>query len=581
MPDGAAFYSENPITRRKEYELIRGDLWIEKAGFEAHWRELGDFIRPRRPRFLISDKNKGDKRSQKIIDSAATFASTTCRAGMHGGLSSPARPWVKLSTPDPDLAEYGPVREWLHIVTRRMLTVFAGSNLYQVLPMLYGDEADFGTGAMGIIEDDTDLFRAFSYPIGSYAAGIDARGLVDTFLREWQMTVRQVVKEFCRVRNPATGNLTDMLDWSRASKAVRGLWDRHAYNQNIDICWIVAPNEQHDPAKPLDPARSKRFASCYFEKGQDNDNTFLREDGFHECPIILGRWERTGEDTYGTSCPGMIALGDIKQLQHGERKSSQAIEKMLNPPLQGPTHLRNQKASLLPGDITYHDVREGQKGLTPIHEVNFAVDKHEAKQDQIRFRIRRAYYEDLFLMLATSDRRQITAREIEERHEEKLLALGPVVEGQKDDVHDPLVDRVYAMMDRAGMIPPPPPEVEGVRLKVEYLSLLSQAQKLVGVASAERFMSFAIGLAEPFPDVRHKVNAMQSIDDMADMLGVNPKLIVSDEEAQAMRDAERQAAQAAQQAALAKDIAASTKQLSESDTAGDNALTRMIEGAAV
>jgi Bacteriophage head to tail connecting protein len=34
-------------------------------------------------------------------------------------------------------------------------------------------------------------------------------------------------------------------------------------------------------------------------------------------------------------------------------------------------------------------------------------------------RIKRAFYADLFLMMAESDRREITAREIDERHEEK------------------------------------------------------------------------------------------------------------------------------------------------------------------
>jgi DNA-binding IscR family transcriptional regulator len=41
---------------------------------------------------------------------------------------------------------------------------------------------------------------------------------------------------------------------------------------------------------------------------------------------------------------------------------------------------------------------------------------------------RGAYYADLFLMLANDDRSNVTATEIAERHEEKLLMLGPVLE---------------------------------------------------------------------------------------------------------------------------------------------------------
>ena len=36
-------------------------------------------------------------------------------------------------------------------------------------------------------------------------------------------------------------------------------------------------------------------------------------------------------------------------------------------------------------------------------------------------------------MMAESDRREITAREIDERHEEKMPVLGPVLERLHDD----------------------------------------------------------------------------------------------------------------------------------------------------
>jgi len=85
------------------------------------------------------------------------------------------------------------------------------------------------------------------------------------------------------------------------------------------------------------------------------------------------------------------------------------------------------KASILPGDITYQDVREGQQGFKPVYQVDPRINELEQKQAQVRQRIQRAFYEDLFLMLANDYRNdRPTAREIDERHEEKLLALGPV-----------------------------------------------------------------------------------------------------------------------------------------------------------
>src|SRR5690606_11748676 len=120
----------------------------EFASHETHIRDLASHIRPTRERFTITDANRGDRRNQKIIDSTATIASRTARAGMMGGITSPARPWKRLKTPDPNLMDYGSVRSWLHTVDQRMDTVFLGSNLYNSLPIVYGDVLDFATAAM-------------------------------------------------------------------------------------------------------------------------------------------------------------------------------------------------------------------------------------------------------------------------------------------------------------------------------------------------------------------------------------------------------------------------------------------------
>lgn len=546
-------------TKRETYERTRASALLERSSFEAHWRDLGDYILPRRTRFFVSDRNKGDRRSQKIIDSTATFAARTLRSGLHAGITSPSRPWMRLTTPDPELAEFGPVKAWLHIVTQRMLTVFLRSNLYNALPIIYGDLGVFGTAAMAVLDDDHDLMRCYAYPLGSFALGVSRRQVVDTCIREYAMTVRQVVEEF---------------GLDVVSRTVRDLYTRGSYEQTVEVCWIVAPNPEADPEK-LD-AKYFPFHSCWFEKG--NEDGFLRESGFREFPILGPRWDLTGEDVYGTDCPGMTCLGDVRALQVMQRRKAQAVEKMVNPPIQGPSHLKNQKVSLLPGDFTPNDVLQQGQGIRPIHEISMSVADLTADINETRFMIRRAFYEDLFLMLASTDRREITAREIDERHEEKLLALGPVLERMNDELLDPLVDRVYAMMDRAGLIPPPPQELEGVSLKVEYISLMAQAQKMVGVVGLDRFFRSTVPLIEAFPQMRHKIDAMQAVDEYGDALGVNPKLVVPDEEAEGALQAEQQAIAQQAQAERAAMMAKGAKELSQAPMDQDSALRRVLEG---
>lgn len=568
-------------TKRQRYAKLEAQLANERTSFEGHWRELGENFAPRRTRFFEADRNRGDKRHYKIINEHGMLAARTLRSGMFAGITSPARPWRRLTTPDPDLAEFGPVKDWLYTVNKRMSTITLRSNFYNVNPILYGDMGVFAGGAIGVFEDAEDLMRCYSYPIGSYWLAVNDRSMVDTFLYKYQLTVRQLVMKF---GDPRASEATK---WKNFSLQVKNLFEQGTYETPIQVVHIITPNLEYDPRR-LEAKYSKPYQSCYYELGAMGQqystdpayDQFLKESGFDYFPILAPQWERTGEDTYGTMCPGMDALASTKELQLTEKRVSRAIEKQLNPALQGPPELRNQKASLLAGDITYVNELNGKGGLKPIHEVSMAIDKVEQRIERIERRISRCFYEDLFLMLAQMEGIQPrNEAEIAERHEEKLLALGPVLESTNDGLLDPLTDIQFLMMLKFGQVPPPPEEIAGNDLKVEYESIMAKAQKLVGVAGTERFIAFAGNMAAAFPEVLDRVNADEVIDEYGDMMGVSSKVIRSIEEAQQIRQQRAQQQQAQKMAEAAPALTGAAKQLSETDMSSDNALTRILAGA--
>ena len=562
-------------TKRQQLDLIKSSLENERTSFESHWRDLSDFILPRRSRFSISDVNKGDRRNQKIIDSTATLAARTLRSGIMSGVTSPARPWFRLTTQDPDLAEWGPVKQWLHAVQQRVSASYLKSNLYNILPTVYGDLGVFGTAAMSVEEVfNGDVIHAKSFPIGSYWVAKDDFGRINTFVREFRMTVAQLLETFGSKKNGE-------FDWSNFSTYVRGQYDQGNLQTWIDVTHFVMPNSEYDPKNPI--AKFKKFTSCYFESGtgydSKEDDKYLRESGYDYFPILVPRWETTAEDVYGTNCPGMEALGDIKQLQNGEKRIMEAVDKMIRPPMKGPTSMKGQAASIISGDITYIDNVNGQ-GFEPVYEVNFRIQEMEMKQSQVRSRIQRSFYEDLFLMLSNLDRRQITARELEERHEEKLLALGPVLEQINQDLLDPLTDIAFNIHLRQRLLPPPPPELQGMELKVEYISVMAQAQKMLGVSSVERFTQFVGGLAQVDQGVLRKIKADQIVDVYGEMLSVPPSIVRTDEEVQQIIQAEQ--AQQMQQMQMQQQMQAvdMAKKLSETKiNQQDAALDELIRQA--
>lgn len=562
---------DNNINKFKNYEILRASLENERSSFISHWRDLGDYILPTKPRFTVSNTNKGDRRNTKIIDSTATLAARTLRSGMMSGVTSPARPWFKLEASDPTLHEMPGVKEWLDKVTRDMINIFLRSNLYNVLPNVYGSIGVFATAAMYVEEDFDTVVRFAEFPIGSYCVSNDSKGKVNCFIREMQMTVRQLIEKFA-VKDQSG----KVIKWDNFSSSVRNLYESGNLESSIDIYHTVKKNEYYDENKL--ESKYKAYSSCYYEKGM-SEGVFLHESGFDSFRVLCPRWERSAEDSYGTDCPGMTCLGDVKALQLMHKRKAQAIEKMINPPLLAPTSLKSVATSMLPGDVTYVDENESQKGMRPLHEVNLQIQPLLLDIQDHQQRINKAFFVDLFLMLSQTDRRQITAREIEERHEEKLLALGPVLEQINQDLLDPLIDITFEIMLKQGRIPEPPDELKGTDIKVEYVSIMSQAQKLVGLAGVDRFSDRVGQVAQYNPSVLDKINTDQLIDVYGDMTSVPAGIIRSDEEVSQIRNQREQAQKAQEQAMLIQQGANAASSLSSIKMDEDTALNRIMQQA--
>jgi len=533
----------------------------DRSSFVPHWRDLSDFINPRGSRFLVSDVNRGDRRNNKIVDPTATMANRTLSSGMMSGITSPARPWFRLATTDPDMMDFGPVKVWLETVQARMNEMFNRSNLYQSLPLLYSSLGTYGTGALAVLEDDEDVIRTQVFPIGSYHLANSPRGNADTIFRKFSMTVRQLVMQF---------------GLNSVSTTVKGMWENGSYEQWIEVVHAVFPNINRDTAR-LD-SKNKLFKSVYYECGGDS-NQLLRESGYDEFPVMAPRWEVNGEDVYGSSCPGMIALGQVKALQLEQKRKSQLIDKATNPPMVAPSSLRNQRVSLLPGDVTYLDVMSGQDGFKPAYLVTPNTADLLADIQDTRQVINSSYFVDLFMMLQNINTRSMPVEAVIEMKEEKLLMLGPVLERLNDEALNPLIDRTFSMMVKKNMLPEPPDAMQGMPLKVEYISVMAQAQKSIGLSSLSQTVNFIGQLAKFKPEVLDKLNGDQTVDTFASMSGVSATVILPQEQVEAVRQQRAQQQQQEQAMQMGMAAAQGAKTLSETQMSDPSALSAMASAA--
>ncbi len=545
------FSAYETLERRRKELYEQRDYWV------TVWRDMRDYIMPDRGFFEGEEPNRGERRDQNVIDGTPILAARILAAGMLSGLTSPARPWFRLTTHDFELAQYGPVKIWLEEVQRRMMAIFAKSNVYNSLHAIYYELGVFGTAALLILSNYDTVIRARALTCGEYALGTNPELKVDSLYRTIYLTGLQMINAFGKE------NLAD----STRSTAENSPEKWHK------VYHAIEPNDNR--IKLNEVSKDFIYRSVYWEPGQASQNKFLKVSGFMSNPIMAPRWDVVSSDVYGRG-PGWIALGDSKMLQKLVEDSLVGIDKMVNPPLIAPTSSKTHGLNMLPGGVSFYDVSSGPAPIVPAYQVSLPIDSLEIKIQRVQEAIKAAFYVDLFLMLAVQDRPQMTAREVAERHEEKLLMLGPVLDRLQNELLDPLIDRTFDLMVEAGIIPTPPQELQGQQLKVDYISILAQAQKMVATVGMEQLISFVGGISPMKPDVIDKIDFDELVDQYADALGTPPTLVRDDEVVAQTRVARAKQQQVMAQAQAAMATVQGAKTLSETKLNDNNALTALL-----
>jgi hypothetical protein len=307
----------------------------------------------------------------------------------------------------------------------------------------------------------------------------------------------------------------------------------------VDLVYIVMPNNDRLIGR-LD-AQGMPFLAVYYETANKQDRKILEQKGFREFPVMVARLATNEGDSYGTGL-GVDALGSAKALQLQERRKAQVIDKEVDPPMKGNPALRNQKASQLPGDITYVEQQSGQAGFEPVSQ--WRPDRSGMLEDiaSIERRINTMMFADIFALFIQGEQQDETATKTAAKQQEKLLMLGPVLEGINHELLNPAIDRVFAIGARQGRFPPPPQALQGQPLKVEYVSILAQAQNIIAVQGVQQFTGFVLGVAAQQaqmgqePTALDKMDVDQAIDEYATLSGVVPTVVLSDADVKQIRD---------------------------------------------
>ena len=493
---------------RQQYDSMKAEAQV----WQKTWKELSRYIAPTRGFFDGDSANNGQKIDHKsLIDSDPLLAVEILSAGMVSGLTSPSRSWFELSLSDADLMQHKSARDWLYEVRRRMEEVFSHSNLYHALHGFYQEISVFGTAAFLLEEDFERVISCRTFTAGEYVLGSNEKGEINSFGREFFMTPAQMKEKFGSENLP--------LQIRRAAEEKRNTW--------FKVFHVIMPNEQADKNKADN--LHMPYISAYFTP----EGKLLKRGGYHEFPVIAARWEvKNSSDIYGRG-PGWKALGDVKMLQKMQKTKLIALDKNTNPPMMVSSNVQGE-VNLLPGGLTRYS-GSTDAAVKPAYQVPVDLNALENSIEKVKKTIQGQFFADVFLMLSAQNFAHMTATEVAERHQEKMLVLGPVLERLKNELLDPLIERTFAIMLRRGVVPLPPAEIEGADVKIQYVSMIAQAQKQSSLAAINQGIAFTANLAQGYPEVLDKVDFEAALQEGLDLLGVPPKMVRSAEDTQKIR----------------------------------------------
>ncbi len=521
-----------------------------RHSYEAAWEDLADHFLPTRYRNVGKSPHAWRKMpmlNDKLVDATGILAMRTLAAGLQGGMTSPARPWFQLSLEDAELAAHAPMRTWLMDVSKRMAKIFAGSNFYSAVHTLYGELGTFGTAFMLELADFEHGFRFLPFCAGEYCLDINAKQRVDVVFRRFRMSSRQLKMHFGKARLP---------DYVLKEGA-------HGRESSHTVIHAIFPRKE-DASQGRLP-KHMPFASVYWLEGfrAQHGKGILSESGFEAFPGFGVRWDVAGNDVYGRS-PAMDVLPDCRMLQQMGITMLKAIHKAVDPPTAVSASLKSVGLDLTPGGINYVESAPGQspQAATPILDIRPEIQGARLAMQDVQRQIQKGLYNDLFrLLLDSSQKQHVTAKEVAVREEEKLILLGPALERLHFELFTPLIERTFQLMLRHNMAPPMPKEFQGQKIKVEFVSLLAQAQKMVSTSAVDRLVAFVKNISATKPEVTDMLNADKAVEEYAEYLGVAPALLHSVEERQQLRKAREE-----QQFAIAQQKAQQEQQQQSLET---------------
>ena len=495
----------------KRFDTIKSNRYQ----WETHWQDCADYCLPQKA-IITKIRTPGTKLKTDIYDSTAIQSAQIFAAGLHSYLTNPSSKWFSLKMKERALMADTNVKDWLKASEDIIFDHLNDSNFNDVINEDYVDFGIFGNSVLYEEEDPEDVITFAVRPISEIYFLANHRGRIDTIYRDFTFTARQA---FQRWGNNAGQKVLDLISSGKVE-------------EKLSFLHIVLPRDERDVKKKN--AVNMPFASLYIEP---TTRKILSEGGYEEFPFFVGRAYKVSDSEYAYA-PASLAIADVKTVNKMDGDILEAAEKTLHPAVILP-----HDGYLLPFKTSARAINYKISGSPDERVETLRIEREIGisleMENQRRATIQRAFFVDLFLMLASLPEKQRTATEIAERVNERMLILGPMLGRLMHEKLDPIITRTFNILGRNFKLPPMPPQLKDKNYKVEYISPLAKAQRASEVKSISDLI-FAVGqMAAINQTVTDCVDFDKALKRISEVTNTG-EIIQSDDDVKAIRESRSQ-----------------------------------------
>ncbi len=298
----------NPKQLKAEFDTLSR----ERSNWNRMWQVCGEYISQIKQNFEAQPAD-GEFLTKEVFDATGVFAAYSASSAVLGMLwPGSAKQSIEIKPPD-DVEISSELSEFYQRMTDRTVRAMDDprANLSLALDEYMIDQMIFGTSGIGVDNGDESLLLYKPYGVKELFIDEGRNGKVNAVYICYEWTVGRVVDEY-GIEN--------------VSPKVEQKFKADKTHEKVKILHVVKPRTEKK-------AKRGKLAMPFMSVHMEYTNAFvMREDGFNEMPIAVGRFRKTTYEKYGRS-PAMNALPDIREANILREALIVGTEKALDMPI--------------------------------------------------------------------------------------------------------------------------------------------------------------------------------------------------------------------------------------------------------